>query len=438
MAPRKRTPTEKPETTADLVPLMEAKPKVTKPVVKKTAKAEISAPVTPVEKAELIKKKTKGSAKAPVLEPVIEPVVPVVPVPKLETARKSRVTPKAAPKKQDVVEVPSKPQEMVSTKPLARTAKPIAAAVKSVVGEPKTSSAPKPLAAAPRPLTAAPKPLAAAPRPAAKEVASSRPMPSFTPHAQKVMEAIAEGRAIELIFADGDAYPPRTFEARQLIFDIFTSSWFVWGWDRRYNAERHHRLDLLVEINLVDGPGRSAQGPFLENTPANQIGGWRGGEPILLKAVLQKQWIFAIKQAPAPFPDFLIEDLEDGKAQVTFVGTDLRAIARWCMQFGDGIQVQEPQRLVDRIRQVGVSWAGKAPASPMPPPAPRTHPRPEPRQEPRREARPESRPEPRSEFRPEPRRQEAPRKDVRESRDSVESEASKGKPVRVEVRIERL
>ena len=29
------------------------------------------------------------------------------------------------------------------------------------------------------------------------------------------------------------------------------------------------------------------------------------------------------------------------------------------MQFGDGIQIQEPQRLLDRIKQVGLAWAGK-------------------------------------------------------------------------------
>ncbi len=276
-------------------------------------------------------------------------------------------------------------------------------------------------------------------RAAAPVVPDSKPIvpartaeaPCFTPHAQKVMEAIAEGRAIELIFLDADANPPRTFEARQLIFDIFTGSWFAWGWDRRYNAERHHRLDQLAEINPVEGPGRSAQGPFPEGTPANQIGGWRGGEAIPVKAVLQKQWIFAVKQAPAPFPDFQLQDIEDGKAQVTFTGTDLRAIARWCMQFGDGIQIQEPLRLADRMKQVGIAWAGKAATAALPPPAPRTHPKADHRPEPKQEPRVESRPEPRSE----PRRHEGPRREPRETR---EQEAPKGRPARIEVRIERL
>jgi predicted DNA-binding transcriptional regulator YafY len=258
---------------------------------------------------------------------------------------------------------------------------------------------------------------------------------ALTPHAQKVMEAIAEGRAIELVFQDGDSNPPRTFEPRQLIFEVFTGSWFAWGWDRRYNAERHHCLDLLAEINAVEGMGRSAQGPYPEGTPANQIGGWRGGEAIPVKAVLQKQWIFAVKQSPAPFPDFRLEDIEEGKAQVSFVGTDLRAIARWCMQFGDGIQVLEPQRLVDRIKQVGISWAGKAAQALTPqPPAKAQHPKPEPRHEPRPEPRHEVRPEPRHEAR----RPEAPRKEYRESREAKESDAPKAKPARVEVRIERL
>lgn len=250
----------------------------------------------------------------------------------------------------------------------------------------------------------------------------------FTPHALTIMEAIGAGKAVEFIFKDSDTNPPRTFEPRQLVYDIFTGAWFAWGWDRRYNAERHHRLDLLAEINLVEGPGRSAQGPFAEGTPANQIGGWRGGDPIPVKAVLQKQWIFAVKQSPAPFPDFKIEDIEDGKAQVSFTATDLRAIARWCMQFGDGILVQEPQRLVDRIKQVGIAWAGKLAA--QAPPQPKPHAKPEPRIE--------AKPEPRPESRPDPRRQEAPRKEVREHRDAREVEAPKPKPGRIEVRIERL
>lgn len=204
------------------------------------------------------------------------------------------------------------------------------------------------------------------------------------------LQALREGKAIELIFKDSDGNPPRTFEPRQLLFDTLTQAWYVWGWDRRYNAERHHRLDQLAEINLVDGPGRSAQGPYKEGTPANLIGGWLGGEPIAVKATLQKQWIFAVKQAPPAFPEFKIEDAEDGKATVSFVATDLRAIARWCLQFGEGIQVLEPQRLVDRVKQVGVAWAGKpvaaAPApKPLPPPAPRPEYKPEHKPEHRRE-----------------------------------------------------
>lgn len=121
--------------------------------------------------------------------------------------------------------------------------------------------------------------------------------PVLPPHARTVLEAISKGRALELIFLDSESNTPRTFEARQLIFDVFTKAWFIWGWDRRYNAERHHRLDQLAQVNFVDGIGRAAQGPFPEDTPPNQIGGWRGGEIITVKAVLMKQWIFAVKQA---------------------------------------------------------------------------------------------------------------------------------------------
>jgi hypothetical protein len=110
-----------------------------------------------------------------------------------------------------------------------------------------------------------------------------------------------------------------------------------------------------------------------------------------VKAVLLKQWIFAVRQAPAPFPDFKMEDLEEGKAQVTFTGTDLRAISRWAMQFGEGIQVLEPQRLQDRIKQVGIAWGGKA-ASERPAPAAAPQASPRPQQNPRRQDR-QDRPE---------------------------------------------
>lgn len=372
MAPRKRTTTEPQDAAADLAPTKEAKPKAAKPAAKKATKAEPKTPEAPLETAAPVRRK-----------PGRPPKAAVVPAPPTEGVPEVSPAPKAGPKSR--VSAPTVPD-------------------------------PKPVIPA-------------------KAIEAPRPAPSFTPHAQKVMEAIAEGRAIELIFTDGDANPPRTFEARQLIYDIFTGSWFAWGWDRRYNAERHHRLDQLAEINPVEGPGRSAQGPFPEGTPANQIGGWRGGEAIPVKAVLQKQWIFAVKQAPAPFPDFLLQDIEDGKAQVTFTGTDLRAIARWCMQFGDGIQIQEPLRLADRMKQVGIAWAGKAAAAVPPPPPPKNQPRADHRPEPRPESRPEPRAETRPEPRPEPRRHEAPRK---EPRDSREQEAPKGRPARIEVRIERL
>ncbi|WP_005034861.1 helix-turn-helix transcriptional regulator [Holophaga foetida] len=246
-------------------------------------------------------------------------------------------------------------------------------------------------------------------------------------HAQILLGAIQGGNAVELLFLDAETNPPRTFEPRQLSFEALNQAWFVWGWDRRYNAERHHRLDLLAEVNVVEGVGRSAQGPYKEGVAANQIGGWLGGEPIQVKATLLKQWIFAVKQAPTPFPEFTIQDQEEGKALVSFTATDLRAIARWCMQFGDGLQVLEPQRLVDRVKQVGVHWGGKAAqAAPAPkaPPAPR----PERAAEPRRSEHPARR-----------ENSESPRREAPEPRrEAVESAPPKSKPGKVEVRIERL
>lgn len=314
---------------------------------------------------------------------------------------------KATPKQESTK--PAKAKEKAAkliAEPETPTVAPAARKQATAPAEPKPAKRPaaprKPKAAA----VTAPEP-EVVPAAVPVEAAAAAPLEGLDPRALQVLEAIRKGCALEFIFSNGDANPPRTFEPRMLCYDALSQGWYAWGWDRRYNAERHHRLDLLQEINSVEGLGRAAQGPFKEGTPPNQIGGWLGGEPIQVKAVLMKQWIFAVKQAPPPFPAFQMEDIEDGKAQVSFTGTDLRAIARWCMQFGDGIQVLEPQRLVDRIKQVGVTWGGKprpeaeAPRSAPPPPQPRPVP-----SQPRREREVEEKP--------------------------------KGKAPRIEVRIERL
>ena len=279
----------------------------------------------------------------------------------------------------------------------------------------------------------APEPLIPPPAELPPVVKRAPVIPALSPLAQTILTAICEGRAVEFIFTDADANAPRTFEPRHLTFDALSQAWYVWGWDRRYNAERHHRVDLLAEVNAVEGVGRAAQGPYAEGTPANQIGGWLGGEPIAVKASLMKQWVFAVKQAPPAFPNFKIEDQGDGQALVSFTATDLRAIARWVLQFGDGVQVLEPARLVDRIKQVGAVWAGRdrpvAAAAPPPKPAPRHEATTEPR---RQETRP-----PR-EARPERDREEArPPREARPERER--DEAPKGKPGKVEViRFDRL
>jgi predicted DNA-binding transcriptional regulator YafY len=275
---------------------------------------------------------------------------------------------------------------------------------KTEAAEPKAKVSPR--AKAPKPVEAAPPalpPLVEDIQPARRKAAAA---PTIPPLAEAILAAIGEGRAVEFIFADGDSYAPRTFEPRHLLFDGLSQAWYVWGWDRRYNAERHHRVDLLAEVNTVEGAGRAAQGPYAEGTPANQIGGWLGGEPIAVKATLFKQWVFAVKQAPPAFPNFKIEEQGDGQAMVSFTATDLRAIARWVMQFGDGIQVIEPARLIDRIKQAGAVWAGRD-RQPAAPPAPRPAPRPEPLPEPKRQ---DTRP-PR-EARPEREREEAPKAKV--------------------------
>ncbi|HEY3269928.1 MAG TPA: WYL domain-containing protein [Geothrix sp.] len=281
---------------------------------------------------------------------------------------------------------------------------------------------------------AAPEAVVPAP-PAPKPVARKATVPSaLSALVEAILAALREGRAVEFIFADPDANAPRTFEPRQLAFDALSQAWFVWGWDRRYNAERHHRVDLLAEVNEVEGVGRAAQGPYAEDTPANQIGGWLGGEPIAVKATLLKQWVFAVKQAPPAFPHFKLEEQGDGQALVTFTATDLRAIARWAMQFGDGIQVLEPARLVDRIKQVGAVWAGRERQAnaPAPKPAPRPEPRAE--QEPRRHE-PRHHAESKPEVRPEPK----PHREPRPEREREREDAPKGKPGKVEtIHFDRL
>lgn len=289
---------------------------------------------------------------------------------KKSTPKKTKAVPKeAAPKKAAKVEKPAPKAVKASDKaPKAATSK-TKKTTKTADAETSTPSS----------------------VPAASPVQAALPA-----MAQSILSAIQEGRAVEFIFSDADANAPRTFEPRQLSFDALSQAWYVFGWDRRYNAERHHRLDLLAEVNPVEGLGRGAQGPFPEGAPGNQIGGWLGGDAIIVKATLQKQWVFAIKQAPPAFPHFKLVDKEDGKAEVSFSATDLRAIARWVMQFGDGITVQEPQRLSDRLRQVASVWAGKDLAKMTQPPAqerPQAPARPaEPREDRPRHAEPKAEP----------------------------------------------
>jgi predicted DNA-binding transcriptional regulator YafY len=340
-----------------------------------------------------------------------KPVTAAVEEEKPATKAKAAPVKKAAPKKAE----PASPKAKAPAKP--RGAK-VAATVKA------EEPASEPVLAAP-----------VAPQPVVKKAPVT---PELTPLAQAILTAICEGRAVEFIFADGDANAPRTFEPRHLTFDALSQAWYVWGWDRRYNAERHHRVDLLAEVNAVEGVGRAAQGPYAEGTLANQIGGWLGGEPIAVKATLMKQWVFAVKQAPPAFPNFKIEDQGDGQALISFTATDLRAIARWAMQFGDGVQVLEPARLVDRIKQVGAVWAGRdrLPAAAAPPP------KASPRSETAEPHRSESRHHRDRESKPE-REARTPRESEREPRPPRESEREdapqKSKPGKVEViRFDRL
>lgn len=365
-------------------------------------------------------------------EPMEEPKAPARPRPR----KAAKEAPAAAPEGAG----PSAPAPVKPRRPRAAKAPAAAEAVQA----PVAAEAVQALNAddAVQSLNAGEAPQVPAAVEAAPAVPAPAPQPSVDPatlvtdQARAVLLAIQEGRAVELLFADAENNPPRTFEPRQLTFDTFAKGWYVWGWDRRYNAERHHLLSLIAQVNPVEGMGRAAQGPYKEGTPANLIGGWLGGEPIHVKAVLLKQWIFAVRQAPAPFPEFAIEDLEEGKAQVSFSATDLRAITRWVMQFGDGIQILEPQRLLDRIKQVGLAWGGKAAPAAAPAPAPKP---------PRQEHRPEHKQEHR-EHRPEPKAEAQERKapdqprrvrEVKEYREPHEA-PKPSKPGRIEIRIDRL
>lgn len=372
--------------------------------------------MAPVKKTTTRNPKSKAEAEKPSLKPDAAPPKKTAGALKKSPAASKKAEEKTAAKPLKAKSAAAQILAPEPTKTLGRPKKTVVKrggektdAIPEMAPESMPTEASHPAAASVTPITATPKAMVKAPGLESAQVAAT-------------LHAVREGKAIELIFSDAEANPPRTFEPRQLIFDTLTQAWFVWGWDRRYNAERHHRLDQMAEINLVDGPGRSAQGPYKEGTQPNLIGGWLGGEPIHVKATLQKQWIFAVKQAPPAFPEFKIEDAEDGKATVSFVATDLRAIARWCLQFGEGIQVLEPQRLVDRVKQVGVAWAGK-PVAAAPAPTPRPAPQPAPRPDYKPEHRSERKPEYKSEYR-------------REHGKDREETPKKGQ--RVEIRVEKL
>ncbi len=374
------------------------------------------------------------------------------PTPKSDIQPELKKEPKAPARprtKKAAKEVPAAlPQPPAAEEP-AVVAAPAKAKARVPAGDAEKTRKPRTKAAAPAPVPEPPEP-SAAEAPRAQEVPAIDPALLVTDQARAVLVAIQEGRAVELLFVDAENNPPRTFEPRQLIFDTFAKGWYVWGWDRRYNAERHHLLSLIAQVNPVEGMGRAAQGPYKDGTPANLIGGWLGGEAIHVRAILLKQWIFAVRQAPAPFPDFAIEDLEEGKAQVSFNATDLRAITRWVMQFGDGIQVLDPQRLQDRIKQVGLAWGGKpAPAPSAPPQAAKAQPRQEHRSESQHRSehrfeKPEPAPErqersERSERseRPERKAPDQPRR-TREPRESHEAPKPSPKSGKIEIRIDRL
>ncbi len=375
---------------------------------------------------------TAVKAKTPAKAPAKSVTKATAPKPKAALAPKKPV---AVPKKPAALAKPALKAKAEPIKKAAVAAKPALKSIPAASGSAAPAERPKH-----GPAKIAGPEKAAEPATASAATAASKPADhpaAISGHLGTALHAVKAGQAIELIFTDAEANPPRTFEPRQLIFDTLTQAWYVWGWDRRYNAERHHRIDQMVEVNLVEGPGRSAQGPYKEGTPPNLIGGWLGGEPIPVKVTLLKQWIFAVKQAPPAFPEFKIEDGEDGKAIVSFVATDLRAIARWCLQFGEGIQILEPQRLVDRVKQVGVVWAGK-PVAAVPAPALAPKAQSAPRAEHRgerteRSERSEHRPEAKAEPRPE-HRSERHREHTKDREDAPK----KGPAPKVEIRIERL
>jgi predicted DNA-binding transcriptional regulator YafY len=432
MAPRKT-----------LKPLSDVQPDPTEaepaPVRTRAKKAAVAAAPAAVKAV-----KAPRAAKAP--KPAKDQALAV---PTGEPAEALAAAPEPAPAK---AKATAKPGPKKAAKPTAKvTREATAEPTPSAVVEPRPAARPRKARAAAGKVEAEPVATSPAEREPASVPAERATAASglLTDLAQAVLQAIQDGRPVELIFADAESNPPRTFEPRQLIFDTFAKGWYVWGWDRRYNAERHHLLSLLAQVNAVEGMGRAAQGPYKDGTPANQIGGWLGGEAIRVKAVLLKQWIFAVRQAPAPFPDFRIEDLEEGKAQVSFTATDLRAITRWIMQFGDGVQVLEPQRLLDRVKQVGLAWGGKpaAAAAPAAKGQPRSE-RSERSERPERAERPERperehrehRAEHRAESRPEPAERKHPEpRHTREPRENRDFDAPKpSKAGKIEIRIDRL
>jgi len=167
-----------------------------------------------------------------------------------KSAPKAKAAPvkKAAPKKTQ----PAEPKAKASAKP--REAK-VAAAVKA------EEPAAEPFLAVPT-----------MPQPVVKQAPVT---PALTPLAQTILTAICEGRAVEFIFADADANA-RAPSSPATHLRCPQPSLVRVGLGSPLQRERHHRVDLLAEVNAVDGVGRAAQGPYAEGTPANQIGGWLG------------------------------------------------------------------------------------------------------------------------------------------------------------------
>ncbi len=180
-------------------------------------------------------------------------------------------------------------------------------------------------------------------------------IPVNEPILERLLDAIESKRKVKLTYRkENSIYFPEA-APWMICHDMLAGGAYLLAWDEAKKAPRSYKLCRIEALEILESKRAVISDPIqMDRAVKYQIGAWvNGDEPMEVVARFEgSYWMQVMTESRPALPDFTVTPEEDGECcLVRFKANCSKGALRWLLQFGQCVEVLEPDSLRGEMRE---------------------------------------------------------------------------------------